>query len=227
MSKCLFDIVQNSKLHFITCQEVFLFGLKFTDSNSTSEWALRSIENYITLGLPETFEDLQKVPLDRPYNFLMSMDTNSINKEIARLGVEALMFWELRKVDNALNDLCHSWFNTDYRKVRGIINVTDIQESPSQEQASESTVAIVGSFKKEKEQCIGLGFVDKLIEMWRLRRKILEAKAEILVSGMLTKYTYKVGEAIMGKTLTYKSSYMTQLFKARNRVVTNEERRLA
>ena len=114
MSKCLFDIVQNSKLRFIACQEVFLFGLKFTDLNSASEWALRSVENYITLGLPETFEDLQKVPLDRPYNFLMSMDTNSINKEIARLGVEALMFWELPKVDNAL-----TLTGTDFAGSRG------------------------------------------------------------------------------------------------------------
>ena len=31
----------------------------------------------------------------------------------------------------------------------------------------------------------------------------------------------------MSKTLTYKSLYMTQLFKARNRVVSNEEQRLA
>ena len=139
------------------------------------------------------------------------------------------MFWELQKVENALNDLCHSWFHTDYRKIRGIIDVSDTQESSSLEHLPEPTTAIVDSFKKEKEQCacIELGFVDKLIELWRLRRKILEAKAEISVSGILAKYTYKAGEAIMGKTLTYKSSYMTQLFKARNRLVTNEERRLA
>ena len=31
----------------------------------------------------------------------------------------------------------------------------------------------------------------------------------------------------MSKTLTYKSSYMTQLFKARNKAVTMEEKRLA
>ena len=60
--------------------------------------------------------------------------------------------------------------------------------------------------------------MDKLIELWKLREKILEAnfKAEISVSGVLAKYTYKAGETIMSKTLTYKSSYMTQLFKARN-----------
>ena len=104
----------------------------------------------------------------------------------------------------------------------GFIQI-DTQESSVQ--TSKPTIAVVGSFKKKKEQRIEIGFVDKLIEMWKLRRKILEAKAEISVSGTLAKYTYKAGEAIMGKTLTYKSSYMTQLFKARNRVVTFEERK--
>ena len=40
MTKCLYNIVQNSKLCFISCPEVFLFGLKYSDSNSASEWAL-------------------------------------------------------------------------------------------------------------------------------------------------------------------------------------------
>ena len=55
VSKCLFDIVQNSKLRFMTCQEMYLFGLKYTDTNSASEWASRSVENYTTLALPGTY----------------------------------------------------------------------------------------------------------------------------------------------------------------------------
>ena len=68
---------------------------------------------------------------------------------------------------------------------------------------------------------------DKLIKFWRLRRKILEAKAEISVSGTLAKYTYKAGEAIMNKTLSYKSSCISQLFKARNATITKEEKHQA
>ena len=60
----------------------------------------------MTLPLPETFEELQKIPLDRTYTFLMCLDRNSIDKETVRLGVEALMFWELPKVEEALNALC-------------------------------------------------------------------------------------------------------------------------
>jgi len=73
----------------------------------------------------------------------------------------------------------------------------------------------ISSSKKEKEQCIELGFVEKLVELWRLRRRILESKAEILVSGCLAKYNYKAGETIMNKTMLYKSSYMYKLLKAK------------
>ena len=62
------------------CKEVFLFGLKFTESTSASEWASRSIENYVTLPLPETFEELKKIPLDKTYNFLMALEKESCNK---------------------------------------------------------------------------------------------------------------------------------------------------
>ena len=43
----------------------------------------------------------------------MSLDKDSINIEISRLGVEALMFWELPKVENALNEMCQKWFYND------------------------------------------------------------------------------------------------------------------
>ena len=55
-----------------------MFGLKFTESTSASEWASRAIENYVTLRLPKTFEELKKIPLDKTYNFLMSLDRDSI-----------------------------------------------------------------------------------------------------------------------------------------------------
>ena len=67
------------------------------------------------------------------------------------------------------------------------------------ESVPEPTTAIAGSCK-EKEQCIELGFVEKLVELWRLRRKILEAKSEISVTASLAKYTHKAGETLINKT---------------------------
>ena len=59
-----------------------------------------------------------------------------------------------------------------------------------------------------------IGFVEKLVELWRLRRRITEDKAEMMVSGTLAKYSYKAGEVLMNKTLTYRSSYVAKVYKA-------------
>ena len=77
--------------------------------------------------------------------------------------------------------------------------------------------------KRKKRQCVELGFVEKLIEFWRLRTRIMEDKTEILVSGILARYTYKAGGAIVNKTLTYRSSYMAKVFRAKKRTYTVEE----
>ena len=103
IKNCHFDIVQNSKLRFNQCKEVSLFGQRFTEAPSASNWTNRSIKNYDALELPKTFEELNQIPMDRPYN---SLDTSSIEKEIAGLGIEAQMFWEIPKVRAALNELC-------------------------------------------------------------------------------------------------------------------------
>ena len=50
---CLYDIVQNSKMRFNQCKEVFLFGLKFTAAPSASNWTERSVDNWESIVLPK------------------------------------------------------------------------------------------------------------------------------------------------------------------------------
>ena len=97
------------KTSLFDCKEVYVFGLKYRDSSSSANWAIRSVEIYVPTVLPGKFDELIKVPLDIPYNFIMSLDKDSNDKEIERLGVEVRMFWELLKVENALTDLCQKW----------------------------------------------------------------------------------------------------------------------
>ena len=142
-----------------------------------------------------------------------------------RLGVEALMFWELPKVENALNDLCENCFFNDCGALnKGAAKIPHTTPPPVTDPTAEPTIANVFS---HKEQGIELGFVEKLVELWRLRRKITEAKAEISVSGSLAKYTYKAGEALRSLTMSYKSTYMSQLLKPRNSAITNDDRHRA
>ena len=79
----------------------------------------------------------------------MSLDRTSIDKEIQRLGVEALMFQELPKVENALNEMCQKWF-FDYSETNftGAIDVSGNKQDTSSPQP---TITIVGSAKEKKK----------------------------------------------------------------------------
>ena len=81
--------------------------------------------------LPSTFEELQKVPLDRHYNFLMSLDKNSIDFEIGKLGVEAHMFWEKPEVRAAFNEICKKWFFNDCKAYnKNTIDISEDSQNP-------------------------------------------------------------------------------------------------
>ena len=153
----------------------------------------------------------------------MLFDNNQFHKEISRLGSEALMFWELPKVDNALHSMCKRCFFCDCNCKAD--NKTTLDLTADSKAASTSTPTtepsnVTVAPPKGNEQLVELGFVEKLIKLWKLRRRIAEAKSKILVSGTLAKYTYKAGEAIMNKSMNYRSNYMSKLFKARNNEVT-------
>ena len=133
----------------------------------------------------------------------MSLDKESIHKEISRVGVEALIFWELPKVESALNDLCQQWsFNDCGALSKGTVNLSKTTPTPVTETIHEPSTAIVDFIKKK---------INASTNCWNFgvfRTKMLEAKAEILVSGSHPKYNYKAGETIMNKTMCDKSTYM-------------------
>ena len=95
------------------------------------------------------------------------------------------------------------------KPTHAVIDVSEDQPA-STEAKTTSTLpsnVIVGS-EKEKRQCVELGFVDKLIELWKLRKRILEDKTEITVSGILARYNHDAGKAMMNKTVNFRSTYV-------------------
>ena len=102
--------------------------------------------------LPKTFEELEQIPLNRTYNFLMSLDKDSIDKECMRIGIEAHMFWELPKVRDALNDLCKKWFYNDSKAyIKTTIDISEDSPTPvkADTTVASPSIAIVGSQRKQ------------------------------------------------------------------------------
>ena len=52
----------------------------------------------------------------------------------------------------------------------------------------------------------------------------MEEKTEITVSGFFARYTHDAGKAMMNKTVNFRSTYVAQLFKSRNKALTMEEK---
>ena len=116
----------------INCKQVLLFGLDFTESPSALNWTERSVNSWKGTVIQETFAELEKIPLDRAYNFLMSLDKDSIDKEVSILGIEAHMFWEQETVRNDFNAFCKKWFFSDHKAyMQAAVDVSS--DSPPQD----------------------------------------------------------------------------------------------
>ena len=115
---------------------------RLTESLSGASWSGRTVQNYKAFPSPETFVELQNIPLDKPYNFLMSLNKEFIEKEISRQGV-----WELPKVESARKNLCQQWFYTDCGHGTLIKRTIDLSKTaPVTEPAPEPSTAIVCSY---------------------------------------------------------------------------------
>ena len=105
-------------------------------------------------------------------------------------------------------ELCKKWFSGDKKAyLHTVIDVSgdQVESKEANTNVTLPSTAIVGS-QNEKRQCIELGFVDKLIELWKLRKRILEDKTEITVSGFLATYNHDAGKAMMNKTVNFRST---------------------
>jgi len=61
----------------------------------------------------------------------MSLDKESIDKEVSILGIEAHMFWEQKTVKNDFDAFCRKWFFGDHKAyLHGAIVIPD--KPPSQ-----------------------------------------------------------------------------------------------
>ena len=103
---------------------------------------------------------------------------------MANLGVEALVFWELPQVELALDNLCQKWFFNDCKAYKKIYLDLTRPESDTEDNRVENINGDTGKSdtitpSDDNKPIIELGFVEKLLELWRLRKRIIEAKAEI------------------------------------------------
>ena len=84
----------------------------------------------------------------------MSLDKESIDKEVGILGVEAHIFWELPKVREIFNGLCKKWFYSDNKAyTHAVIDISKDQPASTDANTTNTLPSnvIVGSQKKKRQ----------------------------------------------------------------------------
>ena len=137
------------------------FGLIFTEEDVKTSWVNRKLEALKTV-LPTNFEELEQFKDGHLLECFQNMDKEAINYETKALHFSAHMFFEKPEVKKALYNAVKKFAfqnQSDSKKTQRLHTVLSKKENDRliiDEETSET----------------GLGFVDKLVSIFNIRKKL-------------------------------------------------------
>ena len=182
------DICFNAKDAFEECTNVCLFGLRFTEDENTNEWEKRKVEYTPASPLPIEFQELLNGDFGSSLSFLFALHPQNINKEIMTVIGSAHIFADKKPLRKKLHSTLHNWFfNPEVFKKQ----------------------AEYKSDNKEQTPTIELGFIEKLVEMFKYRRILRDFKQDIeQQNGLSNGYVRTEGKLVVDLMLTYRSTHL-------------------
>ena len=152
------------------------------------------------------------------FNFQRALCIEAINNETKILDRKAHMFWEFPELDKQICDFVESISMSG--EARKIISMTGDTKDARNFYAAK---------KREAEENIKweLSFVDSLFMMYRLRKKIMKAKAESIAFDNIRLYSHNFGDFVFYESMNFRSSYLESLAETKNRELNHKARRQA
>ena len=127
---------------------------------------------------------------------MKSLDIANINAEVDNLHPSTHEFWEREDIKKELMS-----------QLKEFSRNTEVHTKQTNKELEESTKAYLrGEF-----DTIEVGFVDGLLEMYKLRELIAKTKADIVADGMTDSYKHKFGTSIFSNNITFRSSTIENL----------------
>ena len=143
------DICFNAQDMFGGASCVGLNGLKYTEDESTVEWEKRKEGYSPDIKLPTDFQELLKGNFGDMCSFLYALHAVNINKETMNILGSAHIFGERKLLRQKLASILKSWF---FHPEAFCL--------PAQKKKDASI----------HEPPLEMGFIDKLIEMFKIRK---------------------------------------------------------
>jgi hypothetical protein len=174
------------------------FGLRYTDDISFKNWLNRTPEQ---LGLwhPSEFQELLNFTDSSNLECFMNMEKEAINYQTSVLLISAHMFFENAEVKQKWQSILNEFAFKSGANKKAFKLQTTINKKREVEVSS-------------PDADISMGFVEKFIEVIRLRTKISKISGEIKSKDWTTAWSFIWGAELFNRTVVYVNPLFQRLF---------------
>ena len=173
------------------------FGLIFTEDTSFKNWLNRKPED-LRFILPTNFQELEDFDGGSNLEVFRCLNNEAINYKTSAIHLGAHMFFERQDVKQKL--------------------MMVLQEFAYKSGANKKVLKLCTTHNKKKDEDIKLcdssfemGFVDKFVEIFRLRNKLNKISAEVSEKKWSQHWSFMWGHELYNKTVLYANPLFEKL----------------
>ena len=194
---------QKSKNYFLLEKKkenaMMCFGILFTEDIAFKNWLNRKPE-MLKLKAPANFQELVNFSDSSNLECFKCLEKEAINYESSALHISAHMFFEKTEVK---------------QKWQGILN-----EFAFKSGANKKAIKINTTLNKRREEelkhyndSFALGFVEKFVEVMRLRKKLAKVHSEIQAKNWSNSWSFMWGNELYNRSVLYVNPLFEKVFK--------------
>ena len=174
------------------------FGLIFTEDTAFKNWLNRKPED---LGLisPTSFEDLENYEGASNLEVFRCLEKEAINYETNALHISAHMFFEKEEVKRDFNMILQDFTFKSGANKKVLKLCTTINKR-------------IQNIKSADTSSLELGFVDKFVEVFRLRNKLERISADVMQDKWSQQWQFMWGYELYNRTVLYANPMFEKLF---------------
>ena len=172
----------------------------YTKDIAFKNWLNRKPE-MLNIKAPDSFQELVNFSGSRDLECFKSMEKEAINHETSVLHISAHMFFERTEVKQKLQSVINEFaFKSGANKKAMKVNTTLNKRREVEGKLYDDSFA--------------LGFVEKFVEVMRLRKKLSKVNSEIEAKSWSNSWTFLWGNELYNRSVLYVNPLFEKHFKS-------------
>jgi hypothetical protein len=185
----------------------------YTEENAKINWTTRRLGD-LPINLPRSFEELEQFKDGHLLECFKSLSKEAIDYETRALHFSAHMFYEKPEIKKQLYAMVNRFA---FKNIKSSKKTTKLHTVLSRKA---NDVLII----EEETSETGLGFVDKFATLFSLRKRLDNARNDLVKTGCSTAYPHIWGNELYNRSVHTQNPFFEKLFEPVMMKVTAEDR---